>query len=457
MHIVILGAGQVGGTLAELLNDGTNSLSVVDIDNDLIRNLEERLEGIHTTVGNAALPSTLAQANMASADMLVAVTGSDEINIVAAQVARSAFGTQKVIARIRAAEYPANSAFSDDFLQQIRIINPEAEVTRQIEQLLLHQNALQVHSFADDLVSCVSFKAVAGKEPTGQTLDELFSYRPLPNVRFLAVYRGYEPVSATSDIVHEGDELFAMTPSQNIDATLQLCTENPTPSRKICIAGGGHIGAALAEQLQESHIVRVIEYSKSRAEEAARMLKDGVVYVGDATDVNKLTECEISDTDLFCSVTNDDEINVMSCLLAKQHGTRRTVALLSKDSYLRLIHGTTIDAGISPQRSTVSSILTHVREQNVKSAHRLRIGDAEILEIEIAGEKGENRVVGKSVSQIKLPKDAQVAAVVRNKSVLDLDSNPQLEMEDHVVIFVGHSGQVPSALKPFRASQFLFL
>lgn len=457
MHIVILGAGQVGGTLAELLNDGTNNLSVVDIDNDLIRNLEERLEGIHTTVGNAALPSTLEQANMASADMLVAVTGSDEINIVAAQVARSAFGTQKVIARIRAAEYPANSSFSDDFLQQIRIINPEAEVTRQIEQLLLHQNALQVHSFADDLVSCVSFKAVAGREPTGQTLDELFSYRPLPNVRFLAVYRGYEPIAANTDTVQEGDELFAMTPSQNIDATLQLCTENPTPSRKICIAGGGHIGAALAEQLQESHIVRVIEYSKSRAVEAARMLKDGVVYVGDATDVNKLKECEISDTDLFCSVTNDDEINVMSCLLAKQHGTRRTVALLSKDSYLRLIHGTTIDAGISPQRSTVSSILTHVREQNVKSAHRLRIGDAEILEIEIAGERGQNRVVGKSVSQIKLPKDAQVAAVVRNKSVLDLDSNPQLEMEDHVVIFVGHSGQVPSALKPFRASQFLFL
>lgn len=457
MHIVILGAGQVGGTLAELLNDGTNNLSVVDIDNDLIRNLEERLEGIHTTVGNAALPSTLEQANMASADMLVAVTGSDEINIVAAQVARSAFGTQKVIARIRAAEYPANSSFSDDFLQQIRIINPEAEVTRQIEQLLLHQNALQVHSFADDLVSCVSFKAVAGREPTGQTLDELFSYRPLPNVRFLAVYRGYEPIAANTDTVQEGDELFAMTPSQNIDATLQLCTENPTPSRKICIAGGGHIGAALAEQLQESHIVRVIEYSKSRAVEAARMLKDGVVYVGDATDVNKLKECEISDTDLFCSVTNDDEINVMSCLLAKQHGTRRTVALLSKDSYLRLIHGTTIDAGISPQRSTVSSILTHVREQNVKSAHRLRIGDAEILEIEIAGERGQNRVVGKSVSQIKLPKDAQLAAVVRNKSVLDLDSNPQLEMEDHVVIFVGHSGQVPSALKPFRASQFLFL
>ncbi|MCY4144196.1 MAG: Trk system potassium transporter TrkA [Gammaproteobacteria bacterium] len=457
MHIVILGAGQVGGTLAELLNDGTNNLSVVDIDNDLIRNLEERLEGIHTTVGNAALPSTLEQANMASADMLVAVTGSDEINIVAAQVARSAFGTQKVIARIRAAEYPANSSFSDDFLQQIRIINPEAEVTRQIEQLLLHQNALQVHSFADDLVSCVSFKAVAGREPTGQTVDELFSYRPLPNVRFLAVYRGYEPIAANTDTVQEGDELFAMTPSQNIDATLQLCTENPTPSRKICIAGGGHIGAALAEQLQESHIVRVIEYSKSRAVEAARMLKDGVVYVGDATDVNKLKECEISDTDLFCSVTNDDEINVMSCLLAKQHGTRRTVALLSKDSYLRLIHGTTIDAGISPQRSTVSSILTHVREQNVKSAHRLRIGDAEILEIEIAGERGQNRVVGKSVSQIKLPKDAQLAAVVRNKSVLDLDSNPQLEMEDHVVIFVGHSGQVPSALKPFRASQFLFL
>lgn len=457
MHIVILGAGQVGGTLAELLNDGSNTLSVVDIDNDLIRNIEERLEGVATTVGNAALPSTLTQANLAAADMLIAVTGSDEINIVAAQVARSAFGTQKVIARIRASEYAATSTFSDEFLKQVRIINPEAEVTKQITQLLLHQNALQVHSFASDLVSCVSFKAVAGKDPTGLALNEVFAYRPLPNVRFLAVYRGYEPLSAPTDTVLEGDELFVMTPNECIDEILNLCTDNPVPSRKICIAGGGHIGAALAEQLQNSHIVRVIEYSKARAADASRLLKDGIVYVGDATDVNKLKECEISDTDLFCSVTNDDEINVMSCLLAKQHGTRRTVALLSKDSYLRLIHGTTIDAGISPQRSTVSSILTHVREQNVKSAHRLRIGDAEILEIEIAGEKGENRVVGKSVNQIKLPKDAQLAAVVRNDSVLDLDSNPQLEMEDHVVVFVAHSGQVPSALRPFRASQFLFL
>ena len=457
MHVVILGAGQVGGTLVELLNDGSNSLSVVEENLQLLNTLAERVDGLLITHGNAALPSTLRRANAGAADMIIAVTGNDQTNIVASQVAKSIFGTRKVIARIRAQEYQDEQDYVNGYLTLSRIINPEEEVTKQIQQLLHHQNALQILGFVNNLVTCFSFYAVVGTTPAGLTLGELYKYTPLHNVRFLAAYRGYESLSKKTDKIQPGDELFVIAPTDSVDEMLTQCTGITRPVKKVCIAGGGHIGTALAKSIQDTHSVSIIEFAGKAAEQASLQLKDGIVHIGDATDETKLQECEVSDTDVFCSVTNNDEINVMSCLLAKQQGAKRTVALLSKDSYLRLLHGTTIDAGISPQRSTVSSILTHVREQNVKSAYRLRIGNAEILETQIAGKKGDNQVTDRELDSIKLPPEAQIAAVVRDKTILDLETNPVLAEGDHVVIFVEHSGFVPAALKPFRASQFFFL
>lgn len=458
MHVVILGAGQVGSTLAELLNDGSNTLSIVDTNKERVDGLARRMEGALSITGNAALPLVLKDAKIDIADMLIAVTGVDETNIVASQVAKSMFSTQKIVARIRANDYQdGDNPFRDEYLDSIHIINPETEVTNQIKQLLLHKNALQVLSFANGHVGCASFKAVPDTRPTGLSISELFDFRPMPNVRFLTAFRGHEVVARPNNIIQPGDELFAFAPSDRIDDALKTCSGPSATFSKVCIAGGGRVGTALAKELLNSHVVRLIEFSVERAESVAQELGDGVVHPGDATDETKLQECEVSDTDLFCAVTNDDEINVMSCLLAKQQGARRTVALLSQDSYLRLIPETSIDAGISPQRSTVSSILTYVREQNVKSAHRLRIGNGEIFEAEIEGEAGENKVTGKHLSQVRLPKDAKFAAVVRGDTVLDLDEDPRLEHKDHVVVFVADSGHVPEALKPFRISQFHFI
>lgn len=458
MHVVILGAGQVGSTLAELLNDGSNTLSIVDTNKERVDGLARRMEGALSITGNAALPLVLRDAKIDIADMLIAVTGVDETNIVASQVAKSMFNTQKIVARIRANDYQnGGNPFRSEYLDSIHIINPETEVTNQIKQLLLHRNALQVLNFGGGRVGCASFKAVSGTKPDGLTLSELDDFRPTEGVRFLTAFRGHKALTGPKDLIEPGDELFALAPSERIDEALQACTGPSESLSKVCIAGGGRVGTALAKELLASHVVRLIESSTTRAAAVAKELGDGVVHPGDATDETKLQECEVSDTDLFCAVTNDDEINVMSCLLAKQQGARRTVALLSQDSYLRLIPETTIDAGISPQRSTVSSILTYVREQNVKSAHRLRIGNGEIFETEIEGKKGENKVTGKRLSQVRLPKDAKFAAVVRGDQALDLDTDPHLENKDHVVVFVADSGHVPEALKPFRISQFHFI
>lgn len=455
MHVVILGAGQVGSTLAQLLNDGSNTLSIVDTNKERVDGLARRMEGAISITGNAALPLVLKDAKIEIADMLIAVTGVDETNIVASQVAKSIFNTQKIVARIRASDYQdEDNAFRIEFLDSIHIINPETEVTNQIKQLLLHKNALQVLNFGKGKVGCASFKAVGGIEPEGLSLAELENFRPMQGVRFLAAFRGHKILTDPKTTIADDDELFVIAPSEKLDLALEQCTGLSESFSKVCIAGGGRIGTALAKELLSSHVVRLIEFSATRARSAAEELGDGIVHPGDATDETKLQECEVADTDLFCAVTNDDEINVMSCLLAKQQGAKRTVALLSQDSYLRLIPETTISAGISPQRSTVSSILTYVREQNVKSAHRLRIGSGEIFETEI---EGANKVKGKRTSQVRLPRDAKFAALLRGGTVLDLDSDPTLEDEDHVVVFVADSGHVPEALKPFRMSPFDFI
>ena len=457
MNIVILGAGQVGSTLAELLNDGSNTLTLVDTNRERLSNLSERLDGIGTAEGNAALPSTLETANVADADLVVAVTGLDEVNIVASQLAREQFNTTKVIARIRSNQYQEAREFQKQHLDVETIINPEDEVTKQIVQLLQYPSALQVLSFADGAVSCVGFRAVGSRVPVGQSCKEFYEFSPASKARFVAAYRNNEYLnSETKDSIDTDDELFVVAPTKSVNSILELCHGAEKSLKKVCIAGGGHIGTALAERLQHSHRVSVIEFDRNRAEEAAKSVGDGIFHTGDATDRTKLLECEIMDTDLFCAVTNDDEINVMSCLLAKKEGARQTVALLSKDSYLDLIHRTSIDVAISPQRSTASSILAFVREHSVQTAQRLRIGDAEIFEIEISGSEGENKASGKSIHELKLPQNVHVGAVVRNRDVLDLDQEPKLEEGDRVVVFVPKSGGVPDAIKLFQPSPHLF-
>ncbi len=455
MKIVILGGGQVGGTLATLLDDETNHIVVVDEQKSLLEGLESRLEGLKTIQGNASSPKILRDADTEAADMLIAVTGNDEVNIVASQVASEVFNTQVIVARVRNSQYAQEQKFAQKYLRNVRIINPETAVTTQFEQLLLYQDTLQVLYFANRTVACVSFKAVWGYEPTQLLTSKFDSFRPVPSARMVAAYRDGEPITG-KDQIFPTDEVFITVPARDLTALLQKCTGQRDPPRKVCIAGAGHIGRSLASKLKNSHSIRILEQDPEVANESSFEL-DGLIHCGDATDPKMLHECEIRDTDVFCAVTNNDEINIMSCLLAHKLGAKRTVALVAHDSYLGLIDNTKIDAVVSPQRSTVSSLLAHLREQNVQSAHRLRIGDGEILEVQLSGEGEQNKVIGKTFSQVRLPGNAKIVSVVREDRVLDLDEEITFADQDRVVLFVPEKEDVPAVLKTFRASQFFFL
>lgn len=454
MNIVVLGAGAVGGTLAETLNDHLHRITVVDENLTQLERLR-RLDGVVTIHGNAAEPRILGEANVDEADMVIAVTGKDEINIVASQVARSVYATPKVIIRLRSKEYSEIKLYKTQYLDDLVVINPESEVRAQIVRLLQYPYTVEVATLADDKVVFVGFRVLREKPPCDMTFSELLAWKPTNRACFVAGFRKFVPLEPTSTIQPK-DEIYCCAPTSDVPEILETCLGAIQPERKVLIAGAGRIGTELAQLLQDNHSVRVIEQNSRRAHLAADHLNDGIVYPGDATDVIKQRECEVGDTDLFVAVTNDDEINVMSSLLAKQEGVRQTIALLNQDTYVRLLNETSIDVALSPQRATASSVLSLVHENNILTAHRLRVGTGEVFETVIRGKKGENRVSGKLVAKVNLPNKTSVLAIVREEQVIVIDASTIFEEHDHVVIYVAEAGLIQKVLRLFQLSAFSF-
>ena len=454
MNIVILGAGAVGGTLAETLNDHLHRITVVDENPAQLETLH-KLDGVVFVGGNAAEPGVLKQANADEADMVIAVTGQDEINIVASQVARSVYDTPKVIIRLRSEEYAGIELFKARYLENFVIINPESEVRAQIERLLQYPHTFEVAPFADSAVTFIGFRALPDLPPCGMTVEAMVNWTPKPSACFVAAFRKFAPLDSTSAI-RARDEVYFCAPSVEVPAILKECLGSIKPERKVLIAGAGRVGTDLAQHLQDDHSIRIIEHDLDRAQQASNYLHDGVVYPGDATDVIKQRECEIGDTDLFVAVTNDDEINVMSCLLAKQEGARQTIALLNQDPYVRLLSETNIDVALSPQRATASSVLSLVHENNIRRAHRLRIGTCEVFETVIRGKAGENRVTGKLIKKVNLPQNAFILAVVRDGNPIEITEGTKFEEDDHVIIYVAEATLIQKVLKLFQLSAFSF-
>ena len=454
MNIVILGAGAVGGTLADTLNDHLHRITVVDESLVQLERLH-KLDGVVTIAGNAAEPSVLKQANVDEADMVIAVTGRDEINIVASQVARAVYDTPKVIIRLRSKDYAGIELYKTRYLDNLVVINPESEVRAQIEQLLQYPYTFDVASFANNEVTFVGFRALQDMPPCGMTVNALLNWTPRSSVRFISAFRKFEPLNNTSEI-HPSDEIYFCAPTAEVPVILNKCLGTIEPERKVLIAGAGRIGTDLAAHLQDDHSVRVIERDPERARQASNLLHDGIVYPGDATDVIKQRECEIGDTDLYVAVTNNDEVNVMSCLLAKQEGVRQTIALLNQDPYVRLLSETNIDVALSPQRATSSSVLSLVHENNIRTAHRLRVGTGEVFETVIRGKVGENRVTGKLVNRVNFPKNSYILAIVRDAQVIEIDDGTKFEEDDHVIVYVAEAVLIQRVLKLFQLSAFTF-
>ena len=438
MKIVILGAGQVGRTAAyQLAREEANEVTVVDTNEDLLRDLQDRLD-IRTVVGNAAYPSILEAAGVPSADILVALTSSDEVNMMACEVAYTLFRTPTKIARIRSAEYTRHpELFSAEALSVDVWISPEQLVTDYVERLIRYPGALQVLDFADGKVRLVGLSARKGGLLVGQALRSLKDHIPNTEARVVAIYRNGRSIQPEGDtIIEDGDEVFFLAAKNDIRQFMAEMRKEEKPVRRVVIAGGGHIGLALAKRLEENNQVKLIERDPRQARRIAERLESTIVLEGDAADEELLVEENIDSCDVFVALTNSEEANILSAMLAKRLGASKVMALINKPSYAELVQSGSIDVAISPQTITIGSLLTHVRRGDVVQVHSLRRGAAEALETIIHGDTRRSRVVGQRVEDIVLPEGAKIGCIVRGEEVIMAHHDTVVQADDHVVLFI---------------------
>lgn len=457
MKILILGAGSVGSTLAEHFVSESFDITLVDTDAKRLQELADRLD-IQTIRGEASHPNVLRRAGADDADMLIAVTDKDEVNMVACQVCYSLFRTPKKLARIRSSSYLDDAGFfNKDHMPIDVLINPEQVVTNQIQQLLEHPGALQVLDFANGRVQLVAVKAYYGGPLIGQEIKTLREHMPDVDAWVAAIFRrGRSIVPESTTVIEADDEVFFIAAAEHINAVTRELRRVERPHKRIIIAGGGHIGERLAKAVEHTYSVKVIEHNADRCELLAESLDNAVVLLGDATDKELLLEENIEHTDVFCALTNDDEVNILSSLLAKRLGVRQVMTLINKPAYVDLVQGGDIDIAISPQLATTSSLLNYVRRADVAQVHSLRRGAAEAMEAIAHGSAKESKVVGRRIADIDLPPGTTIGALVRDDEVLIAQEDIVVQTDDHVILFMLDRRRVASIEKLFQVGFSFF-
>ena len=451
MKIIILGAGQVGSSLAENLTSEANDITIIDKDEKTLLALQDRLD-LRTIAGHASHPDILRAAGADDADMLIAVTDSDETNMVACQVAYTIFHTPTKIARVRALGYLSHpQLFQQEALPVDVLISPEQLITEYIQSLINHPGALQVLDFADKKVQLVGVRAYYGGPLVGHELSTIKKHMPTVEIRIAAIYRRDRAIIPQGNTVIEADdEVFFVATPKSIRAMISELRRLDKPYKRIMIVGGGNIGKRLAEALENDYQVKIIDHNANRAHSLAKELNNTIVLNGDASDGNLLIEENIDNTDIFCSVTNDEEANILSAMLAKRLGARKVMALINRTAYVDLIQGGEIDIAISPQQSTISSLLAHVRRGDVVKVHSLRRGAAEAIEAIAHGDKTTSKVVGRQICELKLPFGTTIGAVVRGDEVIIAHHDTVIEPEDHVILFLIDKKYISDVEKLFQ-------
>lgn len=457
MKILILGAGQVGSTVAESLVGEANDITVVDSDAEKLRQLQDRLD-IRTLAGNAAHPSTLEGAGIADADMLLAVTQSDEVNMLACKLAASLYNTPTRIARIRASDFLSRPELfnKDNFCVDFSIC-PEQILTDYITKLIEFPEALQVLEFANGKVSLVAVRAFEGGPLVGQPLNFLRTNMPQVDTRIAAIFRKDRSLIPEGDtVVEDGDEIFFIAATKNVRSVMKEMRRMDKPSKRVMIVGGGNIGRRLAKALEDDYQVKLIEYNRKSCEKLAGELTNTLVLNGDGTDEKLMLQEHVEEVDVFCALTNDDENNIMSALLAKQGGARKVIALINRSAYVELVQGGKIDIALSPAHVTIGSLLAYVRQGDVAAVHSLRRGAAEALELVAHGDRNSSKVVGRRIDEIELPKGATIGALVRGDEVIMGHRDTMVEAEDHVIVFVINKAMVNKVEKLFHVNLGFF-
>lgn len=438
MKVVVCGAGQVGSNIARHLATEANHVTVIDHAPDLVRKISDSLE-VRGIVGHASHPGVLERAGARDADMLIAVTHSDEVNMVACQVAASLFNVPTKIARVRSQSYlqPAwADLFSREKLPIDVIISPEIEVARAISRRLQVPGAFDNIPLAEGRVQVIGVRCSEECPILDTPLRQLTELFPDLNIVILAILRaGQAVLPRGEERLKAGDDVYFVVDSTQVSRGMAAFGHEEPEAHRIVIVGGGNIGLYLAQEIENTHPgvrAKVIEQNKERAEFAAQSLSRSVVIHGSALEVEILEEANADAAEAVVAVTNDDEVNILSSLLAKRAGARRAMTLVNNMSYESLIATLGVDVVVVPQAITVSTILQHVRRGRIRSVHSLRENLGEVIEAEALET---SRLIGRAIKDADLPKGIVIGALIRDERVIIPRLDTVVKAKDRVIIF----------------------
>jgi len=453
MKTIVLGAGEVGATIAENLAEENHDVTIVDTNEVLLRPLQDRLD-VRALTGYAGHPEVLRKAGADDADLIIAVTQSDEVNMVACQIAYTLFHTPTKVARIRATEYLVESQlFHQEAIPIDMTINPEQLVTDYIKRLIQFPGALQIVDFANGSIQVAGVKAYFGGALVGEPLSKLSRRLPNAALSVVAIYRRGKPVETTDDtIIETDDEIYFLAERANVRRVIGELRNVDRRIKRVMLAGGGHIGGRLARALERTCQVKVIESSPRRARQLSNNVDNAIVLQGDAANESLLREENIDRVDVFCAITNDDEANILSAMLAKRLGARKVMSLINRLAYVDLVQssGNQIDIAISPKQSTISALLAHVRRGDVVRVHALRRGSAEVIELVVHGERDSSRIIDRRLGDIQLPDGATLGGVIRGRGKLLTADDTVLGAGDHVIVFIADKGATSAVERLFQ-------
>ena len=463
MKILILGAGRVGASLAEQLVMEKNDITVVDTDAESLSLLQERFD-LRTVQGTATSLAVLEEAGAADSDILIAVTADDEANLAACLLAHRRFNVPKRIARFRSTQWVQNpdllapEAFAVDMA-----ISPEQTVTDYLIKLIEIPEALQVLEFARGLVSMLAVKADSDSPLVGHPVRDLREHLPHIESRIVAIFRGNRAIAPDGNtLVEAGDEVFFVAATEHIRQVTKELRKEERSVRRMMIAGGGNIGLRVAKGVSSYMTPKIIEGNRQRCNVLAQSLNgQALVLHGDSTDEELLAQENVGNMDLFLALTNDDENNIMSALLAKRMGARRVIALINRRAYAELMEGGRVDVAITPSHATIGELLKYVRRGDVAAVHSLRRGAAEALEVVAHGDRKTSKVVGRRIDEIDLPEGATIGALVRgmetsSPTVLMGHHDTLIETDDHLIVFVTDRRMIPKVEKLFQVTAGFF-
>ncbi len=438
MRVIICGAGQVGSGIAEKLSAENNDVTVIDTSTRLVNRIRDTLD-VRGFVGHGANPDVLARAGAGEADMIVAVTLYDEVNMVACQVAHSLFNVPTKVARVRAQGYLAkqySNLFSREHMPIDVIISPEVEVGEMVLRRLAQPGAVETIPFADDKVTVLGIACDEDCPIIDTPLRQLTELFPDLTATVVGIYRNdnlFVPRSA--DQMMAGDIVYVMTSTERVKRTLTIFGKEEQIGSRILIAGGGNIGLYVAENLEQRSggaKIKIIEHSHPRAVEIAELLDRTVVLHGSAMDAAILHEADIADIDTMVALTNDDKVNILSCVMARKLGARRNLCLLNDAAFPPLAGTMGIDAVINPRAVTISRILQHVRRGRIQTVHTIQDGAAEVIEAEALET---SPLVGRPLRSLDLPGGMRIGTIVHKGEVITPTGESQIAPGDRFIIF----------------------